>query len=90
MFDHRRHESKAEKRFNYILVFVSKVAALILAVLAAAGFAVSALSIESVVGMLAASLVILTLASLQDSMAIHRYCREHDEHDEPHKHDKQR
>lgn len=80
----RKRESKTEKSLNYLLVLAAKIVALVLGVLAAGGFAIESLSIESVAGLLAASLVILTLASIQDSMAIHRYCRELDELDRTH------
>ena len=85
----RKRESKTEKRFNYVLVLTAKIIALVLAVLAGGGFAINAISVESMSGLLVVSLVILTLASIQDSMAIHHYCRELDEleYSQDHAHD---
>jgi membrane protein implicated in regulation of membrane protease activity len=72
----RRNISKTEKRFNYVLILAAKIVALVLAVLALGGFAIRAMSVESVVGQLTVALVVLALASMQDSLAINRICKE--------------
>jgi hypothetical protein len=70
--------SHKEKHFDYIVVVIAKLAALVLGVLALGGYAISRLQAESVIGLLTTAIVLLALAGIQDSNAIMREIREHD------------
>jgi TRAP-type C4-dicarboxylate transport system permease small subunit len=59
-----------ERKFNAVLVIITKVAALALGVLATAGYAVQGLTANQALGYLTVGFVLLTLASIQDTLAI--------------------
>lgn len=72
----RRPPSKIEKKFNYAVAMLAKGAALVLGAGSVAGHATNVLDLEASFWLLSLAFLILVLASLQDSSAIHREIEE--------------